>query len=146
MQMSAKGRELLKQREGERLKAYKDSVGVWTIGVGHTSAAGLPKVYPGLTITAVQSDEILTRDLKKYEAIVNKAIQVPLTQNEFDALVSLCYNVPAALSAKSSVTLRINSGDKKAAAEAILLYRNAGGKPILLKRRQAERLQFLKGY
>jgi lysozyme len=146
MQMSDKGRGLLKQREGECLKAYKDSVGVWTIAVGHTSAAGPPKVYPGLTITATQSDEILTRDLKKYEAIVNKAIKVPLTQNEFDALVSLCFNIPAALSVKSSVVRKLNAGDKKGAAEAILLYRNAGGKPILLKRRQAERLQFLKGY
>ena len=143
MRMSAKGRELLKQREGVRLKAYQDSVGVWTIGVGHTSAAGLPKVYKGLTITQAQADSILTADLVKFEQTVNKAVTVSLTQNEFDALVSLCFNIGQGAFSKSSVVRKLNSGDKKGAADAFLLWKNAGGKPILLKRRQAERLQFL---
>lgn len=146
MQMSAEGRKRLKVEEGVRLKAYKDAVGVWTIGVGHTSAAGAPKVTPGLVITAAQCDEILSRDLKRYEAIVSKAIKAALTQNEFDSLVSLCYNVESALSAKSSVVKRLNAGDKKGAADAILLYKYADGRPILLKRRQRERLQFLTPY
>lgn len=143
MQMSAKGRNLLKQREGVRLKAYPDSVGVWTIGVGHTSAAGLPKVYKGLTITAELADGILTIDLKKFEKAVIDAVKVNLTQNEFDALVSLCFNIGTGAFKGSTVVRKLNSGDKKGAADAFLLWKNAGGKPILLKRRQAERLQFL---
>jgi len=63
MRTSVAGRAAIKRREGEKLSAYKDSVGIWTIGVGHTSAAGAPEVKAGMKITAAQSDEILARDL-----------------------------------------------------------------------------------
>src|SRR4051812_18210167 len=101
MRMSDQGRALLTKREGVRLKAYRDSVGVWTIGVGHTSAAGPPTVTPGQTITAQECDEIFRRDLVQYENAVNKAVKVPLAQHQFDACVSLCYNIGAGGFARS---------------------------------------------
>src|SRR5512139_3218357 len=73
MKTSTRGREAIKKREGVVLKAYRDSVGVLSIGVGHTSAAGNPTVMPGMTITAQQADDILTRDLERFENIVNNA-------------------------------------------------------------------------
>lgn len=60
MKMSASGRSQLIQREGFKTKAYKDSVGIWTIGVGHTSAAGKPTVAPGMVITKAEVEQILT--------------------------------------------------------------------------------------
>ena len=103
MRMSPEGRRRLSQREGTKLKAYRDSVGVWTIGIGHTSMAGPPQVTPGLTISKEECDAIFARDLIKYENAVNNAVKVPLQQNEFDALVSLCYNIGPGALARSSV-------------------------------------------
>jgi lysozyme len=143
---SAKGRALIEHREGIKLKAYKDSVGIWTIGVGHTGAAGPPQVSAGLTITRAQADEVLSRDLLGFEEAVSRAVEVSLADHEFDACVSLAFNIGKKAFAGSSISHRINAGDKAGAADAFLLWRNAGGKPILLKRRQAERLQFLTAY
>lgn len=147
MQTSAAGRKAITQREGNKLTAYKDSVGIWTIGVGHTSAAGAPKVTQGLKITAAQSDEILSRDLKLFEAAVFKAVKVPLSQNEFDALVSLAFNIGGKAFAGSSVVKKLNAGDRKGAADAILLWNKACGRIVkgLVSRRKDERTQFLRG-
>jgi lysozyme len=145
MTTSAAGRAAIKQREGVRLKAYRDSVGVLTIGVGHTSAAGNPTVSPGMTISAVQADEILARDLGKFEKYVDDAISVPMEQHEFDAMVSLCFNIGPGNFAKSSVVREFNAGDKPAAADAFLMWNKAGGKVLqgLVTRRKSERAQFL---
>lgn len=146
MKTSARGRALIELREGSKLHAYRDSVGIWTIGVGHTSAAGLPVVSPNLTISQEQCDEILSRDLVKFEQAVSAAVKIPLADHEFDALVSLAFNIGGGAFAKSTVARRFNAGDKAGAAEAFLMWANAGGKPILLGRRKAERRQFLSGY
>ena len=145
MKTSAAGRSAIAQREGNKLSAYKDSVGVWTIGVGHTSAAGPPMVIAGMTITAEQSDEILSRDLGKTETTVSKAVNVPLSQNQFDALVSLCFNIGGGAFSGSTLVRKLNHGDYEGAAEAFLSWNHAGGKvlPGLTTRRQAERKQFL---
>lgn len=142
MKMSAEGRRKLTIREGVRLKAYKDSVGVWTIGVGHTSAAGDPKVTPGLTITQAECDEIFARDLVQYERAVDKAVKVPLSQKQFDALVSLCFNIGTGGFARSSVVKRLNAGDTVGAADAFLLWNKP---PEIMGRRRGERKQFLEG-
>lgn len=140
MKMSADGRRRLAVREGVRLKAYKDTVGVWTIGVGHTSAAGPPTVTPGLTITKEECDEIFARDLVQYERAVARAVKVTLAQNQFDALVSLCFNIGTGGFAKSSVVKRLNAGDTAGAADAFLLW----NKPKeIIGRRRTERKQFL---
>jgi len=140
MKMSANGRALLIQREGFKLKAYQDSVGVWTIGVGHTSMAGPPHVSPGLAISKAEVDAILSRDLVKYENIVTRAIHVPLTQGQFDALVSICFNVESALSSRSSIVRALNSGNYRAAGDAFLLYNHPSE---IIGRRKGERKQFL---
>jgi lysozyme len=147
MNMSASGRKKLTAREGVRLKAYKDSVGILTIGIGHTSMAGPPKVTSGMTITNAESDAIFARDLVKYENAVNKAVKVPLTQNQFDALTSLCFNIGPSAFAKSTLVKKLNAGDIQGAANAFLSWNKAGGKviPGLVTRRKAERAQFLSG-
>lgn len=146
MKTSARGRALIELREGSKLHAYQDSVKVWTIGVGHTSAAGEPHVTPGMSITQEQCDEILSRDLVKFEQAVSAAVKIPLADHEFDALVSLAFNIGPGAFAKSTVVRRLNANDKVGAAEAMLMWANAGGRPILLGRRKAERRQFLSGY
>jgi lysozyme len=139
MKMSPQGRKVLAKREGRRLRAYKDSAGIWTIGIGHTSAAGLPKVTPGLTITEAECDAIFARDLEKYESAVDKVVRAPLEQHEFDALVSLCYNIGQAGLARSTVVRRLNAGDRLGAAEAFLMWNRPAE---ILSRRRAELVQF----
>jgi lysozyme len=140
LRMSADGRAKLIKREGFKTRAYKDSVGVWTIGVGHTSAAGEPRVTPGLTISKAQVDEILSRDLVQYETAVRSAVRVPLTQGQFDALVSFCFNIGVGGFKGSTVVKRLNAGDYKGAADAMLLW----NKPKeIIGRRKSERAQFL---
>jgi lysozyme len=131
MKMSPIGRKRLEAREGVRLKAYKDTKGIWTIAVGHTSAAGEPKVTPGLTIT------------QSYEATVNACVKVPLAQHEFDALVSVCFNIGQPGFAKSTMVRRINAGDRPGTADAIMMW----NKPKeIVGRRLTEKAQFLTPY
>jgi lysozyme len=140
MRMSPQGRAQLIAREGKRLRAYKDSVGVWTIGVGHTSAAGPPAVVSGLMITDVECDQILARDLVQYEDAVNKAVKAKLNQNQFDALVSFCFNIGTGGFARSTVVKRLNIGDVRGAADAMLMW----NKPAeIMGRRESEWKQFL---
>lgn len=148
MKTSAKGRALIQQREGVRLKAYLDSVGIWTIGVGHTSAAGPPTVKPGMTITQAECDEILSRDLIQFEQAVSAgAGSTPLADHEFDACVSLAFNIGAGAFRGSTVARRLRIGDKDGAAEAFLMWARAGkNATLLMPRRKAERLQFLHPY
>lgn len=92
MRMSPQGREMLIAHEGLVLRAYKDIAGIWTIAVGHSAMAGPPAPFPGMTITRAEAEEILSRDLVKFEKRVLKAVKVPLRQAEFDALVSFDFN------------------------------------------------------
>jgi len=142
MRMSKHGRKLLQTREGVRLKAYKDSVGVWTIGVGHTSAAGAPKVTSTLRITEEECDEIFSRDIVQYENAVNDAVKITITQQEFDALVSLCFNIGQGGFKRSTVVRKLNAGDREGAAKAFLMW----NKPKeIIGRRASEMLQFKAG-
>ncbi len=149
MKTSTAGRKLIEQREGVVLTAYKDSAGILTIGVGHTSAAGAPKVTAGMKITAQEASDILTRDLAIFEKAVIDAVKVPLNQNEFDALVSIAFNIGAGAFKLSTLVKRLNAGDRKAAADQFLVWNKitVNGKKQVLKglttRREAERKQFL---
>lgn len=140
MQTSPAGRATLKRREGEKLKAYRDSVGVLTIGVGHTSAAGPPDVTTKLKITKAESDEILSRDLESFEAAVNAAVKVPLNQDQFDALVSLAFNIGVPRFKKSTLVRRLNNGDYAGAGSAFMMWNQP---PEIIGRRQTEQQQFL---
>src|SRR5690606_20728399 len=88
MYISKQGLELIKQFEGLRLKAYKCPSGIWTIGYGHTKG-----VYPGMTITEELADKFLVDDIWYFERDVESLVKVPLTQGQFDALVSFAFNV-----------------------------------------------------
>ena len=146
MKVSRAGIDLIKRFEGCRLKSYQDSVGVWTIGYGHTSAAGVPQVVKGMSITQQEADDILVRDLVKYEAGVQRALTRSPTQNQFDAMVSLCFNIGEGAFAGSTLVRRFNAGDIAGASDAFLMWNKAGGKvlPGLESRRKDERALFLK--
>jgi len=144
MHVSAKGRKFITKEEANKLTAYQDTRGIWTIGVGHTSAAGPPAVKKGMKITAAQSDAILAQDLGKTEDAINSSVKVPLTQNQFDALASLIHNIGVPAFKKSTLLKRLNAKDYAGAADQFLVWKKAGADTsILLKRRQRERSLFM---
>lgn len=148
MKTSDRGRALIRAHEGLRLEAYPDPAHGWsipTIGYGHTSAAGPPKVERGMRITETGADEILRTDLRKFEDYVNSYVRVPLNQNQFDALVSFTFNVGPGNLKSSTLLRRLNGGEYSEAADQFLRWDKAGGKamPGLTKRRAAERALFL---
>lgn len=140
MKTSPAGRTFIRLREGCVLHSYRDSVGVWTIGVGHTGRMSLPLVGPGQVITMVQADGYLQGDLAPVEAAITSAVHVPLTQNEFDACVSLAFNIGTNGFLGSSVLRQLNLRNYRAAADDFLMWDRPA---VLLGRRRAERLQFL---
>ena len=144
MKTGRAGLELIKKFEGWRSKAYRDSVNVLTIGYGHTSMAGSPKVTPGMKITRVQGEAILRNDLLKYERAVNNAVKVDLNQNQFDCLVSFTYNCGPANLRKSSVLKRVNEGKFGEVPGRLMLWNRAGGNVLkgLTRRRKAEGILF----
>lgn len=147
MKTSDRGIELIKAHEGLRLEAYPDPAHGWkvaTIGYGHTSAAGPPKVERGMKITEAGADAILRQDLAKFEGYVTDAVKVPLNQNEFDALVSFTFNLGPGNLRSSTLLRKLNAGDRAGAADEFLKWDKAGGKKLagLTKRREAERALF----
>ncbi|WP_164876059.1 lysozyme [Falsirhodobacter deserti] len=108
MQTNEAGVALIKNSEGLGLEAYPDPAHGWsvpTIGYGHTSAAGAPKVTRCMVITAEEADAILRRDLGQYERAVEEALTVPLTANQFSALIGFTFNLGAG-NLRSSTLLR----------------------------------------
>ncbi|CAO4184397.1 lysozyme [Methylorubrum aminovorans] len=143
MDLSAVGRAVLIAREGRRLEAYRDSVGIWTIGVGHTAAAGPPVPRAGLRIGAAEADAIFARDVAAFVRTVAEAIPAPLPQHAFDALVSLCFNIGPAAFRRSTVVRRLRAGDRAGAGEAILMWNRPAA---IIPRRQGEFDQFVTPY
>jgi len=141
MQMSQGGLDnLLKRFEGCKLKAYRCPAGICTIGYGHTSAAGAPEVVDGMTITQTRADEILKRDLVKYESAVLSLLKVELTQNQFDVLVDFAYNAGVGSLKTSTLLKKVNAGDLDAVPAELMKWTKGGGKvlPGLVRRRNAE--------
>lgn len=135
MKVSGAGIELIKRFEGVRLVAYLDSVGVPTIGYGHTKDVAL-----GDTCSPEQAEEWLIEDCADAEKCINGAVTVPLTQHEFDALVSFVFNLGCGNFRKSTLLRRLNESDYDAAAQEFLRWDKAGGQVLagLTKRRMAE--------
>lgn len=143
MRISNKGRGFIKEFEDLRLAAYPDpGTGgkPWTIGWGHTKG-----VKQGDRITQEQAEQFLSDDLALFELTVNSAIKRPMTQNQFDAMVSLAFNIGGSAFAGSTLVKKFNAGDAKGAADEFSKWKNSGGKvmPGLVKRRAAEREMFL---
>lgn len=133
---------LIKSHEGLRLKAYADPGYGWdvaTIGYGHTSAAGGLKVTPGLTITDAEAETILRRDLEVVEARVRSLVKMPITDNQFGALVSLAFNIGGRAFADSTLLRLLNAGDYAGAAGQFKRW-NKSNKKVLkgLTRRRAD--------
>lgn len=110
-QISQTGITELAHREGLKTTAYRDTRGVWTIGIGHTSSAGPPDVHEGLTLTVEQCLSIFQHDLIQFVQCVNDVLRVVVEQEQFDALVSICYNIGTHAFAHSTLVHDINSGD-----------------------------------
>ena len=145
MHISPSGIDLICNFEGKRLTAYDDGVGVWTIGFGTTVYPNGIKVMKGDTCTEAQAKTYMAHDLKKFEATVNKAVTVQLNQNQFDALVSLAYNIGTNAFSKSTLVKKLNANDIRGAADQFDVWVNAGGKRMqgLVNRRAKEKALFL---
>lgn len=109
MTLSDKGLEFIKEREGYRESAYRDDGGVWTIGFGTTWIDGR-RVTFGDTCTLDQALSWIGRDLDEAANCINNNVRRELTQNEFDALVSLVYNIGCLSFKKSSLVKVLNKG------------------------------------
>ncbi|WP_336957249.1 lysozyme [Acinetobacter johnsonii] len=146
MAISPFGVDLICSFEGKRLTAYDDGVGVWTIGFGTTVYPNGIKVKKGDTCTEAQAKTYMAHDLKKFEATVNKAVTLQLNQNQFDALVSLAYNIGASAFSQSTLVKKLNAHDIRGAADQFDVWVNAGGKRMqgLVNRRSKEKQLFLK--
>ncbi|WP_332061124.1 lysozyme [Bartonella sp. CB74] len=145
--ISKEGLMLIKQWEGLRLHAYQDPIGIWTIGYGHTSAAGKPIVHKNMNITEKAAEDILCRDLKQFERSVEQAVTVSLTDEQFAALVSFCYNVGTTAFCNSTLLKKLNKGDYEAVPAELQRWTKAGGKRLqgLVNRRAAEAGLWVKG-
>lgn len=133
--------ELIKHWEGCVLHAYRDSVGVLTIGFGTTSG-----VKPGQVITRAQAEALLAKDLAACVVAVKKFVKVPLSNHETGALISLAYNIGIGGLGRSSLVKALNAGRPHLeVADEFLKFVHAGGRVLqgLVNRRKAERLVFL---
>lgn len=140
------GVNLISGFEDTRFKAYDDGVGIWTIGIGTTVYPNGVKVKKGDTCTLDQAKAYFRHDLAKFEKTVNDSVKVPLSQNQFDALVSLTYNIGSSAFKSSTLLKKLNKSDYQGAADQFPLWKEAGGKVLngLVRRRAAERALFLK--
>ena len=135
--------DLIEHFEGCELKAYPDPAtggDPWTIGYGHTG----PEVHPGMVITQAEADDLLRQDAEKVAKQVAPMVHVPLSQQEFDALVCFVFNVGIGNFAKSTLLKKLNAGDYDGAANELPKWNKAAGKVMagLTRRREAERELF----
>jgi len=146
-QISQHGLEKLKQWEGLRTNAYQDTGGVWTIGYGHTAAAGTPAPHQGMVITASEAEDILLKDLTQYEAAVENNVKVKLNDNQFAALVSFAFNVGINAFKNSTLLKKLNQGNFDAVPTELMKWTKAGGKKLqgLVNRRRAEGYLWMEG-
>lgn len=142
MKISNKGIELISSLEGLRLKAYKCSAGVPTIGIGSTFYEDKTRIKMGDIITRERAFQLFSNTVKSYESAVRAFVKPPLTQNQFDALVSLVYNIGAGNFSTSTVLKRINinPNDKEGIEEAWKRWNKANKKVVkgLVIRRNKE--------
>lgn len=135
MKTSQAGIDLIKEYEGCRLETYRDSVGVKTIGYGHTD-----KVALGQKITQEEAEQFLREDLAKFERCVLSVIRVDIAQRQFDALVSFAFNLGCGALRRSTLARKLNRGDYDGAAREFGRWVKAGGRTLngLVRRRAAE--------
>ena len=141
MKASTRCLVMIKHHEGVRYRPYKCPAGLWTIGVGHLIGDGktLPPEW-NRTLSKDEVDQILAADLRRFERGVLRLCPVPLTQGQFDALVSFAFNLGLGGLQRSSVRMCTNRIDKNGAVRGLMKYIKGGGKvlPGLVKRRKDE--------
>ncbi len=139
METSKNGIELIKEFEGRRLVAYQDSVGIWTIGYGHTK-----DVWEDRLIIKSTADRLLAEDLAEFEKYVDNLVEVPLTQNQFDALVAWTFNLGPTNLSESTLLKKLNAGDYDSVPSEMKRWNKAGGEVLegLIRRREAEAALF----
>lgn len=139
MQYSKMGLQLTESFEGCQLTAYRDQIGRWTIGYGHTAG-----VKEGDICTPAQAEALLLADVAWAVAFVNHTVMVTLTQEEFDALVDFTFNVGVGNYEHSTLLQLVNEGNMAAAAQEFEKWNLVGGVVVagILRRRQAEEKEF----
>ena len=135
MKTSEVGVELIKEFEGCKQVAYQDSVGVWTIGYGHTK-----DVYEGQLAIKKTIERWLQEDLEEFESYVSKLVKVELNQNQFDALVAWTYNLGPTNLKESTMLRKLNYGDYESVPDEMRRWNKAGGEVLngWVRRRDAE--------
>ena len=147
MKISNNGINLIKQFEGLSLKPYLDAVNIPTIGYGSTYYRDVKKVtLNDKTISQDEANSLLEHIVNRdFADKIFPSIKVKVSQNQFDAMVSLAYNIGAGAFLKSTLLKKVNAGDFVGAGEEFLRWNKAGGKEVLglTKRRQREKQLFL---
>lgn len=140
-QINQAGLALIKEFEGCRLEAYRCPAGVATIGYGSTQG-----VKMGMKINQNQAESLLRQDLERFERGIELAVNVPLSDNQFGALVSFAFNVGINAFSRSTLLKVLNQGYYRTAADQFTFWDKADGRvlPGLTRRRQAERTLFLR--
>lgn len=139
MRTSSKGLNIIKKAEGLSLEAYLDPVGIWTIGYGHANNGR--GVNPGMVITKQEAENLLRQDVKTAEDSVKRLITAPLSQSQFDALVSFTFNLGSGSLQRSTLRKKVNQNpnDPSIAAEFKRWVMGDGQTlPGLVKRRAKE--------
>ena len=150
LKLDQTGYELIARLEGTRTRAYPDSAGIPTIGIGFIrytlGARAGQRVKPGDTIGADEIRAEFLNQVQGYEAAVRQYVRAPLTQSQFNACVSLCYNIGVAAFAKSSVVRLLNEKRYQAACAAFALWNKAGGRVVqgLANKRATEQQKFFR--
>lgn len=140
-EIGLRGLRLIQKWEGLYLKAYRDPIGIWTIGWGSINNPELGiRVYPGQVITREKAEEFLKIELREKEAGVRRLVKVPLTQYQFDTLVSFTYNCGTGTLAKSTLLKLLNQGNYAAVPAQLMRFTKAGGRELkgLVNRRRDE--------
>lgn len=133
--------EIIKEFEGLRLEAYQDSVGIWTIGYGNTYYLDGKAVRKGDKITKQEADYLFNHTVDLFASNVRKLVHVQLTSNQFEAIVSLAYNIGIGAFKSSTLLKKLNvNPNDPAIRNEFLKWKMAGGKEIkgLLNRRIKE--------
>ena len=141
MKISPRGLSLIKRHEGMRLHANRCPAGIWTIGIGHTG----DDVAPDSEIDEEDAERLLDDDLSVAYAAIEQLVDVPLNQNEFDALCSLIFNIGREAFKSSTLLKLLNQDQRYPAAQQFLRWVHAGREvlPGLVARREEERALFL---
>jgi len=133
--INAAGLALVKAHEGLRLESYQDTSGIWTIGYGHAQG-----VKPGDCISVARAEQLLEADLMEAERAVGALVAVPLTDNQFSALVGFVFNVGEGAFARSTLLRKLNEGGYGLVPACLKSWIFDNGKVLqgLVKRRAAE--------